>query len=229
LAIDNSCLATHSGGRVSLISESQEVPTRNSSLSNAAFVNHKLLTTSESIEVNEKEDKVNYNIPIIPSESLFERKDQPSCTSTSSAGHIMVAVVSTAAHSYDDNTNIIEGKIKLFTDANLKPENLGIPHTMKSQYSKELFDQSQSPTPYYSSSIITRNKLNASTSNLFIPVNSPTAPIDNLLDDDPENRAGNLQTYSYQDTDWPLQQPVGFKRTAEFTSEYLHCAFPQTY
>ena len=62
----------------------------------------------------------------------------------------MVAVVSTAAYSYDDNTNIIKGKMKLFTDANLKPENHGIPQMIKSQYSEEVFDQSQSPAPYYS-------------------------------------------------------------------------------
>ena len=97
--------------------------------------------------------------------------------------------------------------MKLFADAILKPENHGIPRTIKSPNSEELFDQSQSTTPYYSSSIITRNKLNSPKSNLFIPVNSPPARIGNLMVDDPENRACKLQ------------QPFGFKRTAEFTSE----------
>ena len=125
--------------------------------------------------------------------------------------------MSPAAYSYDDNTNVIEGKMELFTDANLKanfkPENHGIPKMIK-----EVFVQSQSPTPFYSSSIIKRNKFYSPTSNLFIPVSSPPAP-NNQLVDDPENQTGNLPTYSYQGTDWPLQQPVGFKRTAQFTSE----------
>jgi hypothetical protein len=114
--------------------------------------NSQLLTKSESIQVNEKEEKVNFKIPILSSGSLCVQKDQSSFTS--------VQPVCRAYH-----------------------------------------------------------ELNSPTSNMFKPVSSTPAPIDNLLVNDPENQASNLQTYSYQNTDWPLQQPVGFKRTTEFISE----------
>jgi hypothetical protein len=84
-----------------------------------------------------------------------------------------------------NNTNIIDGKI-LFSDANLKAETDGIQQTIK-RFSEEAFDQS--------------HKFYSPTSYLFKPVSSSPAPIDNLLVDDPENQAVNLQTYSYQDTD----------------------------
>ena len=211
-SIDQSSLATHSGGRVSLVSESQERQTMNASQASAAsFVSHEMFTKCDSIEVKEKEQKISYNIPIKPIESLHVRKDEPLSADmiNKPTGHIMVAVVSTAQHEYEDQTNVIEGKMKLLTDT----------RNLKHNISEDILDNSQSPTPYYSSSISTRNKLNSPTSNLFRPENSTTDLVQKLSSGEQEPRTGNLQTYSYQDTDWPLQQPTGFKRTAEFTSE----------
>ena len=54
-SIDHSCFATHYGGRVSLVSKSQDMQIMKNIQSNNSFVNHKLFTKSQSIEVNEKE------------------------------------------------------------------------------------------------------------------------------------------------------------------------------
>jgi len=228
-SIDQSSLVTHSGGRVSLVSESHDGGTMNTSAGNKTQpVNQKLFTKSESVEVNEKEDKdkVNYNIPIISSESLCVQKDkQPlvipeSGMVTKPTGHIMVAVVSAATHTYDGQTNVIEGKMKLLTDtSNLKQSN-----------SEDIVDNSQSPTPYYSSSISTTNKLKSPTLNLFRPVSSPMAPSsDSLLVEEDEPRVSNLQTYTYQDSALQLQQPAGFKRTAQFTSKVVDLPRPKPF
>jgi len=220
-SIDQSSLATHSGGRVSLVSQSQDTMQSPS----VPLFNHKVYTRTNSIEVNDKEDKINNSIPV--SESMNVQKEEKSCTGVSrSAGHIMVAVVSTAAHSYEEQADVVEGKMELLTESNLKHENRD--KCQKNQSADELQEDVKSPIPYYSSSIITSNKLNRPASNILPPPISPPNSVASLVATN-EIQTNNQLSQSNQLSDWSRQQPVGFKRTAEFTSKVVDLPRPKPF